>query len=375
VKPDVATDAAAAVGAYLEMTQVVHVVRFALNGDIQMMNGAMATHLGLADASVRGSVFDYLTDVDASAVRQRLKERSNVPAPLNLNFCDARGEPFTLLSYLTLYPDGCLVIGEAVYADERQLVELNEELAALARSRQRTVGSDQRARHLAEADNRDKDDGLAVIAHELRQPLHTAMAALAVAKMNPARADRALQSLDRQIEYMARLVEDLLHVSQVMRGVVTLEREPADLAQLVRDVAEFIEPAARERRQSMTINDPASPLPVSVDISRMRQVLVNILSNATKYTPADGSIIVSMERTGGNACRVLVRDTGEGISADALGRVFDLFVRGTTGGNGLGIGLAVAKRLVELHGGTFAATSDGPGRGSEFVMTLPCLAA
>ena len=107
----------------------------------------------------------------------------------------------------------------------------------------------------------------------------------------------------------------------------------------------------------------------------MRQVLVNILSNATKYTPAHGSIAVSVERAAEGTCRVRVRDTGEGISSYDLGRVFDLFIRGTSGGNGLGIGLAVAKRLVELHGGILSAQSEGVGCGSEFTVTLPLLAS
>jgi signal transduction histidine kinase/heme-degrading monooxygenase HmoA len=373
----VAMDAAAAMGGYLEQTRVVHMVRITLTGAIEIMNRAMTSHLGLAQAPIGGSLFDYLTESDAAVVRQRLNVSANAPNPVNLNYCDARGEPFTLSSYLTVYPDGCLAIGEPAYADEqqlqRQLVELNEELAGLARQRQRSVVSEQRARQLAEADNRDKDEGLVVIAHELRQPLNSAMAALGVLKLRPASAQRALETLDRQIGYMAKLVEDLLNASQVMRGDVILNREPADLARLVRDAAESVESGVRVRRQQMTINETAGPLQVSVDINRMRQVLVNILSNATKYTPVDGSIAVSVEPTGQSACRVRVRDTGEGISPDALGRLFELFVRGTTGGNGLGIGLAVAKRLVELHGGVLAAQSEGVGRGSEFTVTLPLL--
>ena len=294
---------------------------------------------------------------------------------MHLNFCDVNGEPFTLACTVAMYPDGCLILGEPVHGDEqrlqRQLIELNEELASLVRDRQRSVIAEQRARQLAEADNRDKDEGLAVIAHELRQPLSTAMAALGVLKLNPARAERALQTLDRQIGYMATLVEDLLHASQVMRGAVSLECEPADVSHLVRQALEVVEAGVRERAQQVTLSDPEAPLVANVDISRMRQVLVNILSNAMKYTPVGGAIVVSIERISHTACGIRVRDTGDGIAAPALARVFDLFVRGTSGGNGLGIGLAVAKRLVELHGGTISATSEGVGCGSEFVVVLP----
>jgi signal transduction histidine kinase len=216
---------------------------------------------------------------------------------------------------------------------------------------------------------------LVVIAHELRQPLNSAMAAIGVLKRSSAGAERAVQILDRQLAYMAKLVEDLLKASQVMRGVVVLNREPADLVQLVRDIVQSIEPAARERRQKMTIDDTAGPFQVSVDLDRLRQVMVNLLSNAINYTPGDGTIAVSVERKGDASCCIRVRDTGQGMSPDAVGRVFELFVRGTTGGNGLGIGLAVAKRLVELHGGVLTAQSDGVGRGSEFTVTLPLLAS
>ncbi len=377
--PDIATvvaaDAVAAMSGYLEQTRVVHVVRLALTGQIEMMNSAMVSHLGLVQAPLGRSLFEFLTATDADAVRCRLNSRENSPHPVNLNYCDGHGDPFTLSSHLTIYSDGCLVLGEPAYAHEqqlqRQLVELNEELAALVRQRQRTVATEQRARRDAESDNRDKDEGLAMIAHELRQPLSTAMTALQVLKRSPDDADRALRMLDSQLSSMATLVEDLLHASQVMRGAV-LVQEPADLARLVRDAAESIEPEMRARGQQLAIDDGRTPLRVSVDINRMRQVLMNILSNAVKYTPAGGSIEISVEGIGETAC-IRVRDTGEGIPAEVIGRVFDLFVRGTTGGNGMGIGLAVAKRLVEQHGGRLAVRSEGPGRGSEFTVTLPVL--
>jgi signal transduction histidine kinase/heme-degrading monooxygenase HmoA len=378
----VAVDGQATVGAYLAQTRAVHVVRCGLDGRVQILNAAMATRLGLTEAPRGALVYDFLTEPDAAVVQAIVSQGPAGHAPssrsVQLNFCEVNGEPFTLACVVATYPDGCLILGEPVHGDEerlqRQLIELNEELASLARDRQRSVIAEQRARQLAEADNRDKDEGLAVIAHELRQPLSTAMAALGVLKLNPARAERALQTLDRQIGYMATLVEDLLRASQVMRGAVSLECESVDVGHLVRQALEVVESGVRERTQQVTIRDPHTPLMVHVDISRMRQVLVNILSNAVKYTPAGGVIIVSIERSGDVACGIRVRDTGDGMAAAALARVFDLFVRGTSGGNGLGIGLAVAKRLVELHGGTIGATSEGVGRGSEFLVTLPLVA-
>jgi signal transduction histidine kinase len=170
---------------------------------------------------------------------------------------------------------------------------------------------------------------------------------------------------------MTTLVEELLHASQVMRGAVTLTPERTDLGVFVRTVVEVIDPGVRERGQQLLLEIPDEPFTVMIDVSRMRQILTNVLTNAVKYTPNGGSIIVRVETTDAGTCRVRVRDTGQGLGPDALERVFDLFARATSGGNGLGIGLAVAKRLVELHHGTISVTSEGLGRGAEFIVTLP----
>jgi signal transduction histidine kinase/heme-degrading monooxygenase HmoA len=368
-------DTSAALATYLTRTRVVHLVRCDVRGDIQFVNAAMADRLGLAAGVACGrSVFSCLVEHDADVLRQRLDERSGKSSTLTLNFCDAAGSPFTLSSQVTSYLDGSMIIGEAIVEDEarlqHQLMEVNAELAALARTRQRSTATEQRARHHAETESRAKDDGLAVIAHELRQPLHAMLSALSVTKQNPT-SERGLRVLERQVGYMTTLVEELLHASQVMRGTVTLTLETTNLGPFVREVAEAMDAGVRERGQQLLFHIPDEPSVVRLDKGRMRQVLTNVLANAMKYTPNGGSIIVVVEATDGDVCRVRVRDTGQGLAADALDRVFDLFARATSGGNGLGIGLAVAKRLVELHHGTIAVTSEGLGRGSEFVVTLP----
>jgi signal transduction histidine kinase len=369
-------DASALVADYMTRTRVVHVARFDLDGHVQSVNAAMADHLGVAIDALEGqTIFTFLTEPDAATVRQRLAERFNTSAFTNLNFCDATGMPFTLSTCLAVHSDGCLLIGEPVFEHDerlqRELIEVNVELAALARTRQRSTVTEQQARHRAESGSRAKDDALAVIGHELRQPLNAMMAALSVTKLNPAGAARGLQILERQVGYMTGLVEDLLYASQVMRGAAPLTREHADLGALVRDVADGIEPAMLERGQQLTIEIPEMPLMVDVGTTQIRQVVVNLLTNAMKYTPVGGSIVVSVEAANDEVCRVRVRDTGQGIAPDALERVFELFVRESSGGNGLGIGLAVARRLVELHHGTITVSSEGVGRGSEFVVTLP----
>ena len=368
-------DASAALAAYLERTRMVHLVRCDAKGDIQFVNSAMADHLGLAADAVHGrSIFSCLVEHDADLLRQRLDAPSVTSAAMTLNFCDVAGSPFTLLTQVTRYPDGCVIVGEAAIEHEarlqHQLVEVNVELAALARTRQRSTVTEQRAREQAETDGLAKDDALAVIAHELRQPLQTMLSALSVTRQNPA-SDRGLRVIERQIGYMTTLVEELLHASQIMRGAVTLAREPTNLGPFVRDVAEMIEPGVLEHGQRLLLEIPDEPVIVMVDVSRMRQILTNVLTNAMKYTPEGGSIVVIVEAADAGVCRVRVRDTGQGLNADALGRVFDLFARATSGGNGLGIGLAIAKRLVELHQGTISVTSEGLGRGAEFVVTLP----
>lgn len=368
-------DASALVADYMERTRVVHVVRFNLDGRVQSANAAMANHLGVAVDALEGqTIFTFLTEPDAAMVRRRMAERFNTSPLTNLNFCDATGAPFTLASCLAIHPDGCLLIGEPVFEHDerlqRELIEVNVELAALARARQRSTVTEQQARYRAESGSRAKDDALAVIGHELRQPLNAMMAAMSVVKQNPA-GTRGLQILERQVGYMTGLVEDLLYASQVMRGAAPLAREQTDLGALVRDVADGIEPAVRERGQQLTIETPETPVIVDIGTTQIRQVVMNLLTNAMKYTPVGGSIVVSVEPANDEVCRVRVRDTGQGIGADAFERVFELFVRETTGGNGLGIGLAVARRLVELHQGTITVSSEGVGRGSEFVVTLP----
>jgi PAS domain S-box-containing protein len=368
-------DSSAALADYLERTRVVHLVRCDAKGNMQFVNGAMADHLGLAAEAVRDrSIFSCLVEHDAALLRQRFEEHPVKSLPLTLNFCDVEGSPFTLLTRVTSYPDGWVIIGEAVVEHEaqlqHQLAEVNVELAALARTRQRSTVTEQRARYQAEADSRAKDDALAVIAHELRQPLQTMLAALSVTKQNPA-SDRGVRVLERQLGYMTTLVEELLHASQVMRGAVTLTQERTNLGVFVRTVAEVIDPGVRERGQQLVLQIPDEPFTVMIDVSRMRQILTNVLTNAVKYTPNGGSIVVIVEATDAGTCRVRVRDTGQGLSPDALERVFELFARATSGGNGLGIGLAVAKRLVELHHGTISVTSEGLGRGAEFIVTLP----
>jgi PAS domain S-box-containing protein len=233
---------------------------------------------------------------------------------------------------------------------------------------------------LREADRR-KDEFLATLAHELRNPLapiRNGLQVLQVAKPGSEPARQALGIMERQVRHLVRLLDELMDLSRVTQGRVTLRREPLDLAEAVRAAAEASEPMMGAAAHRLELDLPGEPLRVDADPLRIAQVLANLLNNAAKYTPDGGRIALSLSREGERAL-IRVRDTGIGIPAEMLPRVFEKFVQVPGAVNrslgGLGIGLSLARTLVELHGGTIEAKSDGEGKGSEFVVSLPELAA
>ena len=237
---------------------------------------------------------------------------------------------------------------------------------------------DQVAASLNEADRR-KDEFLAMLAHELRNPLAPISNAIQVLRLaEPADpvAARMCEVMQRQIDHMVRLVDDLLEVSRITRGKITLHREHADLIGVIRNAVDISRPLIDAAGHRLSIHALDTPIPVDGDPVRLGQILANLLNNAAKYTPQGGRITVTAQKRDGRAV-VSVRDNGVGISAEMLGRVFDLFTQGSPasfdGRAGLGIGLTLVRQLVELHGGTVEAFSEGLGKGSEFVITLPLL--
>jgi CheY-like chemotaxis protein/two-component sensor histidine kinase len=188
--------------------------------------------------------------------------------------------------------------------------------------------------------------------------------------------DRLRGVLERQLHHLIRLVDDLLDVSRITRGTMQLRREPVELAAVVAHAVETARPLAEERRHEITVTLPPEPIWLQADPVRLAQVLNNLMNNACKYTEPGGHVWLSAERHGSEVV-VRVRDTGLGIPPDRLGNIFDMFnqvdrsIERAQGG--LGIGLTLVRRLVELHGGSVLATSDGAGRGSEFVVRLPVL--
>jgi len=242
-------------------------------------------------------------------------------------------------------------------------VKLYEELrTALARERA--------ARQVAEEEAAARERFLAVVSHELRQPLQAALGALELMSRRASREKgiHARELLERQIHQMARVVDDLLDSSKIVRGEVEIRREVVDVRQLVRDAIEVSFTPANDGRVNSTL--PETPVWVSADGSRLRQVFQNLLSNAEKFSPSDTPIALTVGGEQGYAV-IAVKDQGIGMDAASVPRMFELFARADDRVAGYGIGLAVVRRLVELHGGTVHAHSQGLGTGSEFVVRLP----
>lgn len=229
--------------------------------------------------------------------------------------------------------------------------------------------------------NRRKDEFLAMLAHELRNPLAPISAAAELLEVGRLDEDRIKQTsavISRQVSHMVGLVDDLLDVSRVTRGLVVLDKRKVDIKRVVADVVEQARPMIEAREHSLTVHTPPEPAFVLGDYKRLVQVFVNVLTNAAKYTPPRGRISLSMEVDGDHA-KVTVTDNGVGMDAALLKRAFDMFSQAERTSDrsqgGLGIGLALVKSLVELHAGHIAAHSDGPGMGSRFTICLPHMKA
>jgi signal transduction histidine kinase len=229
------------------------------------------------------------------------------------------------------------------------------------------------------AANRQKDQFLAMLAHELRNPLAPIMTAAQLLQrgtLDPLRARQASDIILRQAEHMTDLVNDLLDVSRVTRGLVRIEREELDVAAIVHGAVEQVRPLLDTRRHELRLELCPQALHVSGDRTRLVQVVSNILNNAAKYTQPGGRIVVRTASEDGEAV-IAVRDSGQGIDPSVLPYIFDLFTQAERtpdrSQGGLGIGLALVKNLVALHGGRVAARSEGADKGSEFVIRLPLL--
>ena len=256
-------------------------------------------------------------------------------------------------------------VGVVVYAFNDMLDRIAERTAELSQANERERNA-----------NRLKDEFLATLSHELRTPLNAVLGwtrVLRAARVEPATQARALESIERNARAQARLIEDLLEISRIVTGKLRLQVREADLAAIIEAAVEIVQPAATAKRLRLTVDIQQRPAVTAGDPDRLQQVVWNLLSNAVKFTEPDGQVTVRLERSGGY--RLTVSDTGAGIEPRFLPYVFEAFRQadGTSSREhgGLGLGLAIAKQLVELHGGTIQARSAGRGMGATFEVVLP----
>ena len=236
--------------------------------------------------------------------------------------------------------------------------------------------SGRRAEALRQADER-KDEFLATLAHELRNPLapiRNALEILRIAGDDPAKAKAAREMMERQVVQMVRLVDDLLDVSRITTGKLAVRKAVLELQAVLRDAVEIVKPFIEERRHKFDMVLPAEPIGIEGDRTRLAQVFSNLINNAAKYTDPGGQLLLSAAIEGREAV-IRVRDNGVGLAPESRENIFDMFVQVDRtlerSQAGLGVGLTLAKRLVELHDGTIEVNSDGVGKGSEFVVRLP----
>jgi len=254
------------------------------------------------------------------------------------------------------------------------LYRKTRELEALNRDLEQRVAL--RTQALQEADER-KDEFLAMLGHELRNPLgaiRTAAQIIGLSQINDIQRDSSAGVIRRQVEHLVRLVDDLLDVSRITRGTIAIRREPTLVSEIVAQAVETTRPLVDGRGQTLTVDAGSDPLVVNGDGSRLSQVVGNVINNAAKFTPEGGQIHVRVDREGQEVA-IRVTDTGIGVPPEMLGPIFDLFTQvgrpGDRNWGGLGIGLALVNRIVQMHEGRVLALSDGHGQGTQILINLP----
>nr|WP_229430095.1 ATP-binding protein [Pseudoduganella umbonata] len=266
------------------------------------------------------------------------------------------------------------------HAYERELLAARKAAEAALEARREAETRLQAANAQLSAADRRKDEFLATLSHELRNPLAPMRSALDILKFKLGNNTdpRLIQAFDRQLHHLTRLVDDLMEVSRITQGRMQLSRATVELTSLVRSATQDVAAMMTAARHTLHVNLAEAPVFVDGDATRLAQVVINLLTNAAKYTPDGGTIALQLACTPGVA-EIRIRDNGIGIPAAALPTVFDMFSQLEPAleraKGGLGIGLALVRGIVGLHGGTVEAASDGPGRGSEFTVRLPLAAA
>ncbi|MES2596771.1 MAG: ATP-binding protein [Verrucomicrobiota bacterium] len=272
----------------------------------------------------------------------------------------------------------CLDEARAPNQWEQRLIEFGISVVSIAMERERSAQSLLEAKEAAEQANQSKDRFLAVLSHELRTPLTPALLAAAALEQDgrlpePLREDLAM--IKRNIELETKLIDDLLDISRITTGKLTLKSELVNLNEVVRDVCDICRSQLHEQGQSLDVSlDPRAGV-ISADPARFRQVLWNVLNNAIKFTPLNGRIGMSTARLSDDTCEIRIQDSGAGIPPEVLPHIFNAFEQGGNGVTrqfgGLGLGLAISKALIDFHGGSIRAESAGAGQGATFVIEIP----
>jgi PAS domain S-box-containing protein len=333
----------------------------------RVAQAARTVHMAMSGGDIAAALVDEVRGIlDVREAEVRLDDGTGdealPPGVLAVPLADRNGREFGRIRVWDK------IEGAFTEQDEAILVQLAS-IAATGFENARLVAS------LQEQDRR-KDEFLAMLAHELRNPLAPISAAadlLKFGRADEARVAKASEVIGRQVRHMTSLVDDLLDVSRVTRGLIHLERTRVEVGAIVASAVEQARPLVEAREHVLAVEQQADGAVVVGDANRLVQVIVNLLNNAVKYTPRGGRIVLSVVRQEGSV-RIAVRDNGIGIEAGLLPQVFDLFTQAERtpdrAQGGLGIGLALVRNIVGLHGGTVSAHSDGPGRGSVFTVSL-----
>ncbi len=324
----------------------------------------------------------------AALIRER-KKTAHTPIIFITAYADemhtARGYSLGAVDYiLTPIVPEVLCTKVKVFVDlylmAAQIKDQADQRVALAHEQAARLAAEETSRRLREADER-KDEFLAMLSHELRNPMSAIRNAVELMKIGglaPEKVNFARDVIDRQSSLLAHLVDDLLDLSRITRGKIELRRQRFDLAKAIQSAVETNRSLIETRRHAVSVSIPEEKFMLDGDYARTVQIVANLIHNAAKYTSSGGKISVEVHDETG--CTVIrVRDSGIGLPADKLADIFEPFVQLERGANGsqggLGVGLTLVKTLVELHGGTVSAQSDGPGKGSEFEVRLPGPAA
>ncbi|HET9959898.1 MAG TPA: ATP-binding protein [Polyangiaceae bacterium] len=273
-------------------------------------------------------------------------------------------------------------LDQVLRARTRNLISLHEAQrdAALSTAREQMTRREfEQLRGSAESGTRAKEEFLAMLGHELRNPLSPILTALQLMRLQgPEVSDRARTVIERQVNHLTRLVDDLLDVARIARGKVELKQERLEISVAVAKAIELASPLLEQRKHALSVSVPNRGLCVNGDVARLSQVISNLLTNAAKYTSPGGQITISAEAVA-DQVEIAVSDTGMGIAPEVLPHIFEAFVQERQAidrsQGGLGIGLTIVRNIVEQHGGSVSAGSQGPGRGSRFLVRLPRLTA